>query len=92
MISDIDDGSAKGKRQFDITLTPAGYRMGLTPGTIAGKIRAAYQGIEAVKHQRGRNEITVRVRLAGGRLRSRPMLPPSQWPRILSGSGSGPLF
>jgi multidrug efflux pump subunit AcrB len=65
MVSDIDDGSAKGKRQFDITLTPAGYRMGLTPGTIAGKIRAAYQGIEAVKHQRGRNEITVRVRLAG---------------------------
>ena len=64
MISDIDDGSARGKRQFDITLTPAGLRMGLTPETIAAKIRNAYQGIEAVKHQRGRNEITVRVRLA----------------------------
>ncbi len=65
MISDIDDGSAQGKQQFDITLTPAGFRMGLTPGTIAAKIRHAYQGIEAVKNQRGRNEITVRVRLAG---------------------------
>jgi len=65
MVSDIDDGSAQGKRQFDITLTPAGFRMGLTPGTIAAKIRHAYQGIEAVKIQRGRNEITVRVRLAG---------------------------
>ncbi|WP_321413713.1 efflux RND transporter permease subunit [uncultured Desulfobacter sp.] len=64
MISDIDDGSAQGKRQFNITLTPAGFRMGLTPGTIAAKIRHAYQGIEAVKLQRGRNEITVRVRLA----------------------------
>ncbi len=65
MVSDIDDGSAKGKRQFDITLTPAGFRMGLTPRTIADKIRHAYQGIEAVKLQRGRNEITVRVRLSG---------------------------
>ncbi len=65
MVSDIDDGSAQGKRQFDITLTPAGHRMGLTPGTIAAKIRNAYQGVEAVKNQRGRNEVTVRVRLAG---------------------------
>ncbi|WP_035236160.1 efflux RND transporter permease subunit [Desulfobacter vibrioformis] len=65
MVSDIDDGSAQGKRQFDITLTPAGHRMGLTPKTIAGKIRNAYQGVEAVKNQRGRNEVTVRVRLAG---------------------------
>ena len=65
MISDIDDGSANGKRQFDIALTPAGFRMGLTPRTIADKIRHAYQGIEAVKLQRGRNEITVRVRLSG---------------------------
>ncbi|WP_321413756.1 efflux RND transporter permease subunit [uncultured Desulfobacter sp.] len=64
MVSDIDDGSAQGKRQFNITLTPAGHRMGLTPRTIADKIRHAYQGIEAVKNQRGRNEITVRVRLA----------------------------
>ncbi|WP_321495375.1 efflux RND transporter permease subunit [uncultured Desulfobacter sp.] len=65
MVSDIDDGSAQGKRQFDITLTPAGHRMGLTPRTIADKIRNAYQGVEAVKNQRGRNEVTVRVRLAG---------------------------
>ncbi|MDX9963556.1 efflux RND transporter permease subunit [Desulfobacter postgatei] len=66
MVSDIDDGSAQGKRQFDITLTPAGHRMGLTPRTIAVKIRNAYQGVEAVKNQRGRNEVTVRVRLAEG--------------------------
>jgi len=64
MVSDIDDGSAQGKRQFDITLTPAGHRMGLTSQAIAGQIRNAYQGVEAVKNQRGRNEVTVRVRLA----------------------------
>jgi multidrug efflux pump subunit AcrB len=38
--------------------------MGLTSATIARKIRNAYQGIEAVKNQRGRNEVTVRVRIA----------------------------
>ncbi len=65
MVSDIDDGSAQGKQQFDITLTPAGQRMGLTQRSLANKIRNAYQGIEAVKLQRGKNEITVRVRLAG---------------------------
>nr|WP_320190814.1 efflux RND transporter permease subunit [uncultured Desulfobacter sp.] len=64
IVSDIDDGSAQGKRQFDIALTPAGHRMGLTPESIARKIRNAYQGIEAVKNQRGRNEVTVRVRIA----------------------------
>lgn len=64
IVSDIDDGSAQGKRQFDIVLTPAGHRMGLTSATIARKIRNAYQGIEAVKNQRGRNEVTVRVRIA----------------------------
>ena len=64
IVSDIDDGSAQGKRQFDIVLTPAGHRMGLTSETIARKIRNAYQGIEAVKNQRGRNEVTVRVRIA----------------------------
>ena len=44
MVSDIDDGSALGKRQFDISLTPAGHRMGLTQRAIANRIRSAYQG------------------------------------------------
>ena len=63
IVHDIDDGSAKGKKQFDITLTPAGKRMGLTSQEVAGQVRNAFQGIPAVKNQRGRNEITVRVRL-----------------------------
>ncbi|MBU1342238.1 MAG: efflux RND transporter permease subunit [Proteobacteria bacterium] len=58
---DIDDGSAKGKKQFDITLSPAGKRMGLTSREVANQIRHAFQGVSAVKNQRGRNEVTVRV-------------------------------
>ncbi len=63
IVHDIDDGSAKGKKQFDITLSPEGKRMGLTSREVANQIRHAFQGALAVKNQRGRNEVTVRVRL-----------------------------
>ena len=63
IVHDIDDGSAKGKKQFDITLSPAGKRMGLSSREVANQIRHAFQGVSAVKNQRGRSEVTVRVRL-----------------------------
>jgi multidrug efflux pump subunit AcrB len=63
IVHDIDDGSAKGKKQFDITLSPAGKRMGLTSREVANQVRHAFQGVSAVKNQRGRNEVTVRVLL-----------------------------
>jgi len=63
IVSDIDDGSAKGKKQFDITLSPAGKRMGLTSREVANQIRHAFQGLSAIKNQRGRNEVTVVVKL-----------------------------
>ena len=62
-VNDIDDGSARGKRQFDISLTSGGRQAGLTSKDAADQIRHAFQGIPALKLQRGRNEITVRVRL-----------------------------
>jgi multidrug efflux pump subunit AcrB len=63
IVHDIDDGSAKGKKQFDISLTDEGKRMGLTAREVAAQVRNAFQGITAVKNQRGRSEVTVRVRL-----------------------------
>lgn len=62
-VRDIDDGSANGKRQFDIRLRSAGQRMGLTSRSVANQVRHAFQGTEALSLQRGRNEVTVRVRL-----------------------------
>ncbi|GAB6096844.1 efflux RND transporter permease subunit [Desulfatiferula olefinivorans] len=62
-VQDIDDGSARGKRQYDIRLKPLGERMGLTSRSVALQIRHAFQGAEALRQQRGRNEITVRVSL-----------------------------
>ena len=63
IVHDIDDGSAKGKKQFDMTLSPEGKRMGLTSREVANQVRHSFQGVLAVKNQRGRNEVTVRVRL-----------------------------
>ena len=64
IVHDIDNGSAKGKKQFDITLTPAGQRLGLTSREVANQIRHSFQGVSAVKNQRGRSEVTVKVRLS----------------------------
>lgn len=63
IVHDIDDGSAKGKRQYDVKLAPEGIRMGLTSREVGSQIRNAFQGVSAVKHQRGRSEVSVVVRL-----------------------------
>ena len=63
IVHDINDGSATGKRQYDIQLLPAGERMGLTSREVASQVRSAFQGTIAVQQQRERNEVTVRVRL-----------------------------
>ena len=62
-VTDIDDGSAQGKVQYEFRLLPAGERMGLTSREVANQVRNAFQGAEALRQQRGRNELTVRVRL-----------------------------
>jgi len=63
IVHDIDDGSAKGKKQFDINLSAAGRRMGLTSREVANQVRHAFQGVTAVKNQRGSSEVTIKVRL-----------------------------
>ncbi len=60
---DIDDGSAQGKRQLDFTVTDLGYTLGFDPTDIGRQMRGAYYGSEALKQQRGRNEVRVLVLL-----------------------------
>ncbi len=62
-VKDIDDGFTPGKEQLDFKITPEGESLGLTAAEIASQVRNSFQGIVALKQQRGRNEITVRVRL-----------------------------
>jgi multidrug efflux pump subunit AcrB len=64
MVSDIDDGFTKGKEQFDFRLLPTGYYLGLRPETVARQIRASYYGYEISTLLRGRNEVTIMIRLS----------------------------
>jgi multidrug efflux pump subunit AcrB len=60
---DIDDGRTRGKTQFDFTMLAFGEMMGFTARDVALQVRHAFYGAQALKLQRGRNEVTVRVRL-----------------------------
>lgn len=62
-VKDIDDGYTPGKRQLDYSLTEEGHSLGLTQQVLARQLRNAFYGAEAVRQQRGRNEVRVKVRL-----------------------------
>ena len=62
-VTDIDDGFSPGKEQIDFKITPEGESLGLTAIGVAGQVRSSFQGTVALRQQRGRNEVTVRVRL-----------------------------
>ncbi len=62
-VKDVDDGFTPGKEQLDFRITPRGESLGLTSRDIARQVRNAFSGTTALRQQRGRNEVTVRVRL-----------------------------
>ena len=62
-VEDIDDGYTPGKQQLNFTLRPEGHSLGLTVWEVARQVRNAFYGAEALRQQRGRNEIKVKVRL-----------------------------
>ncbi|MFQ5598501.1 MAG: efflux RND transporter permease subunit [Nitrospiria bacterium] len=62
-VKDIDDGLAAGKQQLDFRLLPEGQSLGLSVREVANQVRGSFFGVEALRQQRGRNEIKVMVRL-----------------------------
>jgi multidrug efflux pump subunit AcrB len=60
---DVDDGTELGKNQLDFELKPAARALGLTERDLAIQLRNAFFGSEAVRQQRGRDELRVYVRL-----------------------------
>ena len=62
-VGDIDSGVALGKPQFNLELTPEGRSLGLTSTDLARQTRSYFYGTEALRQQRGRNEVRVMVRL-----------------------------
>jgi multidrug efflux pump subunit AcrB len=63
MARDIDDGFTPGKPQIDFSINAEGRSLGLTSSEIARQVRNSYYGSEAIRQQRGRTEIKVKVRL-----------------------------
>jgi multidrug efflux pump subunit AcrB len=62
-VKDIDEGYTPGKKQFDFRLTAEARSLGLTANEIGNQIRAAFYGAEALRQQRGNDEVKVLVRL-----------------------------
>jgi multidrug efflux pump subunit AcrB len=63
IVSDIDDGVSLGKPQLNFHMRPEGLNMGLNAAEVAQQVRHAFYGAEALRQQRGRNEVKVKVRL-----------------------------
>ncbi len=62
-VKDIDDGFSPGKQQIDFTIKPEARSLGLESREVARQVRHAFYGAEALRQQRGRNEVKVMVRL-----------------------------
>jgi len=62
-VKDIDDGTSSGKRQYDFRISAAGQSLGLSSSEVARQVRNAFSGAVALRQQRNRNEVTVRIRL-----------------------------
>jgi multidrug efflux pump subunit AcrB len=62
-VKDFDDGFQPGKQQVDYTIRPEGAAFGLSAKEVANQVRYAFYGAEVLRQQRGRNEVTVTVRL-----------------------------
>ena len=61
-VGDIADNYSKGKRELKLKLKPEARTLGITEEELGRQIRAAFYGVEALRLQRGRNEVKVMVR------------------------------
>jgi multidrug efflux pump subunit AcrB len=61
-VSDIKDSYPEGKKEVKIKLKPAARTLGITEADLGRQIRSAFYGAEALRLQRGRNEVKVMVR------------------------------
>ncbi|HHO47732.1 MAG TPA: efflux RND transporter permease subunit [Desulfobacteraceae bacterium] len=62
-VYDVDDGFSLGKQQIDFKILPEAQSLNLHAADVARQVRQSYYGAEALRLQRGRNEVKVMVRL-----------------------------
>jgi len=69
-VSDIDAGVSLGKVQLDFRVKPEAQSLGITAAWLGRQVRNAFYGAEALRQQRGRDEVKVMVRLSAEERRS----------------------
>jgi multidrug efflux pump subunit AcrB len=61
-VEDVNDSYRHGKREFRLSLKEGARQLGITLTDLARQVRGAFWGEEPLKVQRGKNEVTIRVR------------------------------
>lgn len=62
-VKDVSNNLNSGKPQWNIELNELGRSLGLSGNDVATQVRHAIYGAQALRQQRGKNEVTVLVRL-----------------------------
>ncbi len=62
-LTNVENSYSSGKPRLDFHLLPHARTLGLTGADVARQLRGAFFGAEALREQRGRNEVRVIVRL-----------------------------
>ena len=61
-VFDVSDSFLPGKREFQLKLKPAALTLGITLDDLARQVRHAFYGAEALRLQRSKDEVKVKVR------------------------------
>jgi multidrug efflux pump subunit AcrB len=69
-LTNVENGYAAGKPQLDFHLLPEARNLGLSGADVARTLRSSFFGAEALREQRGRDEMRVMVRLPEAERRS----------------------
>ena len=65
-VGDVSDNFSSGKRELKFKLKPEARTLGVTEAELGRQVRAAFYGSEALRFQRGRDELKVMVRYPEG--------------------------
>ncbi len=61
-VEEVEDSHTEGKRELKLRLKPEAATLGITEQDLAMQVRGAFYGSEALRIQRGENEVKVMVR------------------------------
>ncbi len=62
-VFEVEDDQKPGKREIELKLRPSARPLGVSLDDLARQVRSAFYGFEALRVQRGRDEVKVMVRL-----------------------------